>query len=185
MEALTDEQLVVGFRDGGNMRYFDELVRRHTPRIRAVIAPMVLDETDTDDLVQQAFINAFRGIHGFRGGSKVATWLHRIAVNAAYSFLRGRQRNIVDAREDPPEESAAPHEVPDKQCLAQELSAAVQIAIGRLSPKLRAAVSMILMNDMDVAEAARIENCPVATMYWRVHQARKELDGPLRRYYRS
>lgn len=106
-------------------------------------------------------------------------------MNAAYSFLRGRQRNIVEAREDPPEESAAPHEAPDQQYLAQELNAAVQSAIARLSPKLRAAVAMILVNDMDVDEAARIENCSVATMYWRVHQARKELDGPLQRYYRS
>lgn len=73
METLTDEQLIVGFREGGIMRYFDELVRRYTPHIRSVIAPMVLDETDTDDLVQQAFINAFRGIHNFRGGSQVST----------------------------------------------------------------------------------------------------------------
>jgi len=184
METLTDEQLVDGFRDGGNMSCFDEMVRRHTPRMRAIVAPMVLNETDADDLVQQAFINAFRGIRHFRGGSRVSTWLHRIAVNAAYSFLRSRQRRIVEPREEPPDEPAMAHEAPDRQYLMGELSAAVQSALERLSPKLRAAVTMILLNDMDVGEAARVEKCSIATMYWRVHQARKELDGPLRRYYR-
>ena len=56
-----------------------------------------------------------------------------------------------------------------------ELQAAVEVALGELPPKLRAAMVLVTLGRLEISEAARIEGCTRATMYWRIHEARKRL----------
>src|SRR5690242_18802853 len=70
---------------------FEECVRAYGGRLLVVAKRMLRNDEDAADAVQDAFLSAFKGISEFRGGSQLATWLHRIVVNAALSRLRRQQ----------------------------------------------------------------------------------------------
>src|SRR5262245_24166395 len=91
--AIPPEEadLVAGLRAGEPAAY-ERLVRDHLPRLLAVTGRILGNEADARDAVQDAFLSAFRAIQSFDGASRVGTWLHRIAVNAALMKLRSRAR---------------------------------------------------------------------------------------------
>jgi len=96
-------------------------------------------------------------------------------MNTACNFLKRRGRNPVENREEPPDSPAARHSRPDETAMARERSDEVAAALAELSPSLRAAIVLTGLHGMSVQEAARVEGCLAATLYWRVHQARKLL----------
>lgn len=171
----SDEQLIAGYRDSGQNHALEELTGRYVGKVRAMIYPMVLDRTLADDLTQEVFLRAFRGLAGFNGRSRFSTWLYRVAMNTAHSFLARRRRAPVSFRGELPDCPQTKSGGPAATAMQRELEAAIEAALGELPPKLRAAVVLTSLEQMDVAEAARIEGCTRATMYWRIHEARKRL----------
>jgi RNA polymerase sigma-70 factor (ECF subfamily) len=89
----VDEAALVAALKAGDEDAFDTAVRRYGPHLLAVARRFMGHEQDAQDVVQDAFLSAFKAIDKFQGGSKVSTWLHRIAVNAALMKLRSRKRN--------------------------------------------------------------------------------------------
>lgn len=162
------------FQQTGEVRHMDELVRRHIAKVRALVFPLVLNDADADDVTQETFLNAMRSIGSFRGQSEVTTWLHRIAVNAAYSLLRRRHRRREVRAEVIPEETD-PSAGPDRLAMGSELGVRIEKALGALPASLRAAIALTAISGMSVKEAARVEGCLAATMYWRVFEARRLL----------
>lgn len=177
----TDEELVARFRASGDARLAEQLVRRHTPRIRKMMYAMVLSHADADDLTQEAFLRAFRGLGTFRGEARFSTWLYRIALNTARSHLRKGRADPSPASGAPcdPEDPAAS---PVGRLLDLELHEQVSKAMALLSPELRAALVLTRINGLKPAEAAELENCSVVTIYWRVHKARRQLARDLQGY---
>jgi len=181
----TDEHLLAAYRASGCRKALDTLVRRHLRAIRALMLPMVLDDAAADDLTQEVFLRAFRGLDGFRGKSRFSTWLYRVAMNTAYGFLNRRGKGRVEFRAELPDRVEREAAGPEKDALGAELAAEVTAALGTLSPKLRAAVALVGMQQMGVRQAAKVEGCTLATMYWRLHQARRLLKRRLERYASS
>ena len=140
---------------------------------------MALNHADADDLTQEVFIRAWRGLAGFRGGASFSTWLHRIAMNCAMSFLGRRARRAATPLEEAPEPPAPCGDRPDLRVSATEVDERIRAALDKLTPKLRAAIVLTVLQDCALPEAARIEGCALATMYWRVHEARRQLKGLL------
>jgi RNA polymerase sigma-70 factor, ECF subfamily len=171
----SDEQLVASYRDSGQREALDELTERHLGRVRAMIYPMVLDGTLADDLTQEVFLRAFRGLASFHGRSRFSTWLYRVTMNTVYGFLARHRRSPVDFRSSVPDRCQPASEHPESAAMRGELQLAIQTALGELPPKLRAAIVLITLQRLDVGEAARIEGCTRPTMYWRLHEARKRL----------
>ena len=178
----TDEELIAVFRESGDARVLSGLVREHVPRVRTMIFRMVLNESDADDLTQEVFLRAFRGIAGFRGKSEFSTWLYRIAMNTTRSFLSRPNRPLPMPEEVLVDRADVASATPEQLAIAGELDGAVTAAIGSLPTHLRAAVVLTILQGMDVREAAKIERCAAATMYWRIHKARKTLKKLLGRY---
>jgi RNA polymerase sigma-70 factor (ECF subfamily) len=178
VETATDQELVTRFQQTGEVRHMDELVRRHIAKVRAIVFPMVLNDTDADDVTQEAFLNAVRNIGSFRGQSEFSTWLHRVALNAAYSFLRRRKRRREEKQDDFGER-VDPSAGPDRRVMGLELGVQIEKALGALPASLRAAITLTAIHGMSVKEAARTEGCLTATMYWRVFEARRILGGKL------
>lgn len=174
METATDMELVARFQETGEVRHMDELVRRHIGKVRSLVFPMVLNDADADDVTQEAFLNAVRNIGSFRGQSEFATWLHRIAINAAYSLLRRKKRCREDRTEEV-SERVDPSAGPDRRVMGLELGVQIGKAMGALPVSLRAAITLTAIHGMSVKEAARTEGCLAATMYWRVFEARRIL----------
>jgi len=143
---------------------------------------MILNESDADDLTQEVFLRAVRGLAGFRGESRFSTWLYQIAMNTTHSFLRRQGRRPPAPEAALAEKADCLDSAPDRLAMAGELDRAITVAVDSLPPALRAAVVLTMLQGMDVREAAEIEGCAAATMYWRIHKARKVLKRRLGKY---
>lgn len=180
MDHGEERSVIERFKATGDAGVLDPLFEQHMPVVRRMILPMVVNEADADDLTQEVFLRAARHLHAFEGRARFSTWVYRIAMNTTHSFLRRRRE--VTMPEDAPEPNAPPHDRPDRMVQAYEFDGAVGRALEHLTPSLRAAVSLVLMEDMPIRDAARIEGCTVATMYWRIHKARRDLRESLREH---
>ncbi|MDR0660491.1 MAG: RNA polymerase sigma factor [Prevotellaceae bacterium] len=93
MQDFSDKELVGMFRNGGNPSYaFNLIVRKYQERVYWHIRKMVMCHDDTDDLVQDVFVKAWKGLENFREDSRLFTWLYRIATNETLAFLKKRQK---------------------------------------------------------------------------------------------
>jgi RNA polymerase sigma-70 factor (ECF subfamily) len=171
---LTDEQLVSEYQETNAERCFEVLMDRHVRKVRGMVYAMVLNDHDADDLTQEVFLRAARRIGGFGVKSKFSTWLHRIAMNTVYDFLRRRKRNRVDHRDEVPDQGCN-RPTPDAVLTGNEATDDIHRAMETLPPLLRSAISLIAIHGLSPGEAARVEKCLPATMYWRVHEARRRL----------
>ena len=178
MDGLADEKLVEVFRDSGEIRHFDELVGRYVGKVRNMIYPMVLNHADADELTQEVFLRVVNGMEGFRMKAKFSSWLYRITVNTTRTFLGKRSRSPLEHRSDVPEESGN-EATPADGLGGRETHAEIERALSALSPALRSAITLTAIHGMSVKEATAVEGCMTATMYWRVHEARKFLKKTL------
>src|SRR4051794_23421831 len=89
VSALTDAEVVQRVR-AGDRALFEILMRRHNQRVYRVVRAVVKDEREVEDVMQQAYINAFTHLHQFEERSRFSTWLTRIALNEAF----GRRRKM-------------------------------------------------------------------------------------------
>jgi RNA polymerase sigma-70 factor (ECF subfamily) len=182
--VLSDEKLVACYQDSGDGDAIAELVQRHLPRVNSLVRQMVFDESAADDLTQEVFLRAIRSMSGFRRKSTFGTWLFRIALNTTYNHLKQSGNGRVEYRPTVPEPGGNRSTVPDA-VMEAEVDAEIQAALSELSPKLRAAIVLTCLQQMPVKDAAKAEGCTAATMYWRVHQARKQLQSRLEKYLSS
>ena len=178
----TDEELVTAFRESGDKTAADELLRRHSNGVRAMTYQMVLDDASADDVTQETFFRAFRGLSSFQGRSRFSTWLYKVALNTTYRFLERQNRSAVEFRSNVPDCPDSPGQRPDRAAMQTELEGEIEAAIAALSPPLRAAIVLTSLQSLNVKEAAEIEGCSRAAMYWRIHEARKWLKRKLTRY---
>lgn len=142
---------------------------------------MVLDETVADDLTQEVFLRVVRHLGDFRGESGFSTWLARIAMNVVYSHWRRGRAAPVEFRPEPPD-AAGSNPGPARAALCGELEDEIGAALAALPPKLRATIVLTSTQQMTAPEAAQVEGCSTATMYWRIHEARKQLRRRLESY---
>lgn len=173
--ADSDEQLVAAWRQSGDRGPLETLATRHLATVRRMVHSMTLDDGLADDLVQEVFLRAFRGLGSFGGRSSFTTWLYRIAMNITHDTLARRRRSPIDGRVELPPAAACLAEPPEAEAERAERHGEITRAIAELSPKLRAAAVLVMIEGIDPAEAARIEGCSRATIYWRLHEAKKRL----------
>jgi RNA polymerase sigma-70 factor, ECF subfamily len=178
---VADEQLVERCQSSGCDQAASELVRRHLRRVRAVIFPMLLDHAVADDLTQETFLRAWRGLSGFRAEARFSTWLTRIAWNVLQDELARRERSATVAPESF-EITCSTTGRPDEAVLQRELDQQIAAALAELSPKLRAAIVLTGLQQLSPDDAAELEGCSVSTMYWRIHEARRRLEQRLAGY---
>src|SRR5260370_15276452 len=90
--SLDDQDgLLAGLRADDEAAY-EEVVRRYSPRLLAAARRILQNEEDAREALQDAYLSAFRSLESFEGHAQLATWLHRITVNAALMKLRSRRR---------------------------------------------------------------------------------------------
>ena len=178
-EADADAGLV-RLAQGGDMRAFEALVVKYQRRIARHVARYVKRASDVEDVVQEAFIRAYRGLASFRGESAFYSWLYRIATNSALGFLkRGAgapmlQADLGDEREDGPfEPGVSDGEDPERLLLAKQISGAVDKALARLQPELSEALLLYEVEGKTYKEIAQMLGVPIGTVRTRIFRARK------------
>jgi len=177
----SDEQLAAAYQRSGETSVLEELARRHLPRVCSLVSQIVLNPGAAEDVTQEVFLRAFQQLGSFRGKSSFGTWLYRVALNTAYSYLKRRGNTPVEYRgslHGPDTNRTSPED----PVLQAELDGEIQAALAELSPKLRSAIVLTSIQGLKAAEAAKIEGCTITTMYWRIHQARKLLHRRLEEY---
>ncbi len=165
---------------------FGQLIDRYGRTVLNVIARMIGNQTDAEDVAQEAFVSAFKSITNFRADSRFSTWLHRIAVNKAKDYLRtqGRrqEREIFKPKEndgsdpimDLPDERTPEHGASDKQT-AYHVEQAIQL----LSPLYRVAFVLKHVEGMDYEEMAQVLGVGRDVLKMRVYKARIKLSQEL------
>jgi RNA polymerase sigma-70 factor (ECF subfamily) len=176
----ADDHQLIGECLQGDPTAFGVLVRRHQDRLFNTIYRMTGNAEDAQDVVQEAFLNAYQSLDGFKGDSLFFTWLYRIAVNTAISFKRKKRlalsldvgRNGENAI-DPHDPSALSRPGYALEQAEQELR--IQLALNRLSPEHRAVLIMKDMEGQKYEAMAEILQVPIGTIRSRLHRARLEL----------
>lgn len=180
MDQMTDEELVAAYLHSEDREILETLIRRHLGRVRRLAYPMVLNHADADDVVQEVLVRVVQGLASFRGEATFSTWLGRVTMNTIYRFLARRNKAPRPSPCDMRCREAPGPAQPENAALHQELDAAVTRALEALPPELRAAIVWTTFDGVTPAEVAEIEGCTRATVYWRIHRARKALRRALR-----
>jgi RNA polymerase sigma-70 factor (ECF subfamily) len=166
-EDVPEAQLVRGAQSG-DARSFELLFDRYYNMIHAFAYRVCLVETEADDIAQETFIRAARGISSYRRAASFKNWLYRIAHNALIDWGRqsARQRDKQDqfATEL---ETRTQTRTPDYTDLHS--------ALKQLSPDLREAVALVYFEEMNHREAADAIGCAETTVSWRIFRAKRVL----------
>ncbi|MBV8880760.1 MAG: sigma-70 family RNA polymerase sigma factor, partial [Planctomycetaceae bacterium] len=146
LRELPDRELVARCQRSENAA-FDVLVSRHQDRVYTAVARFCGNAEDAADIVQRAFINAFRKIQEFKGDSAFSTWIYRIAFNQAISFRRENRRPTVSiySKEDDKVVEPAVEENPTEKMEGEETQKKVQQALDLLEEGDR---QIILLKDL-------------------------------------
>lgn len=186
--------MLAGLRRGDDAAY-EALVRQNAGRMLAVARRLLRNEEDAQDAVQDAFLSAFQSLDRFEGGSKVSTWLHRIAVNAALMRLRARK-----ARPEEPIDALLPRfadsghhvDIPaawpisgEQLVQRHETVLRVRQAIDRLPENYRNVLLLRDIEGLSTDEAARALGVNSNSTKVRLHRARLALRTLLDREIRE
>ena len=171
----------------GERGAFDLLVLRYQHKVVKLVARLLRDPAEAEDVAQEAFVKAYRAIGSFRGDSAFYTWLYRIAVNTARNTMASRQRRPLDYEADLSEseqsvvESRMRHgDTPEAAALSEEIHTTVNSAIEALPEDLRTAIILREVEGLSYEEIAEAMDCPVGTVRSRIFRAREAIDRSLK-----
>jgi RNA polymerase sigma-70 factor (ECF subfamily) len=168
---------------------FNELVRLHQAAVFRQLLRMIGDAAEAEDLAQEVFVTVFKAIETFRGDSRLATWIHRIAQNHARNRLKyhGRHKRRGDAPlEETTEEAVAVPETgsrlprPDHQVEAHQAELQIRLAITQLEPEQRTLIVLRDLENLSYEEIQEQTGLPSGTVKSRLHRARVALQERFR-----
>ena len=192
--GVDDEATLLAGLRGGDEAAFAKLVGRYSSRLLAVTRRLLNQEQDAQDAVQDAFLSAFRGLANFDGNSSLATWLHRIAVNAALMKLRSQRR-----KPEQPIDGLLPTYYDDGhrrdpgpawKALASDAERAetrelVRRCIAQLPDSFRVVLVLRDIEQLDTAAVAEHLGIEAGAVKTRLHRARQALRTLLDPHFRE
>jgi RNA polymerase sigma-70 factor, ECF subfamily len=163
LRAWSEKRLIAAAKSGRRAP-FGELCERHMKQVSCVIRRIMRNREDAEDAAQECFLNAFVHLKDFDGRSRFATWLTRIAINAALMKLRknGGAREVPIDEPNPSSEPVARREFrydapdPEDSCSLRERKRIVKSAISGLQPRARNVVELIHLQEHSIRETAQI-----------------------------
>lgn len=154
--VLSDEAVVARILDG-HVGLFEVLMRRHNERLYRAARAILRDEAEAEDVMQQAYVNAYAHLRQFDGRASFATWLTRIAVNEAIARARRRGRYQSFDEQDAAFEKVLPMPSannPERQAFAREMKVILESAIDTLPDGLREVFMLRDVEGLSTAETA-------------------------------
>jgi len=163
-------------------------VTKYQRKLGRLISRFIRDPPEAEDVTQDAFIQAYRALPGFRGESAFYTWLYRIGINTAKNYLLASKRraptstpfDIEDAESF--EEATLLHEVstPENELMSKQVVDVVQSSLQQLPEDLRSALTLREIEGLSYEEIASVMNCPIGTVRSRIFRAREAVAENLR-----
>lgn len=185
----TEDRVIFERLKAGDMSACRECVETHSDGLYRLAYRMLHDEAAAEDVVQDTFLNAFKGLEKFDGRSTLGTWLFRIAYNNALMHLRSEKPTYALAdEEDDAEEGLRPlvvpwRETPEDVVTHAEASTMLEAAIESLPPTLGLVFQLRDLEERSTAETAEILGLSEAAVKVRLHRARLLLREKLGDYF--
>jgi RNA polymerase sigma-70 factor (ECF subfamily) len=177
----NDKELVARAKEG-DTKAFDVLVQKYQYKVLNLVSRYVQGD-EAQDVAQEAFIKAYRGLKNFRGDSAFYTWLYRVAVNSAKNYLmssgkrKAKQQVDIDNAEYFDEAILLrDRHTPEHMLQTEELEVKVFEAISNLPEDLKIALTLREMDGMSYEDIADTVGCPIGTVRSRIFRAREALD---------
>lgn len=171
-----DESELIQRAQQGDTTAFEPLVLRYKDLVFARIYRSVCDRSSAEELSQEVFVKAFRGIRGFRGDCKFSSWLTRIALHAVSTHRSSRgYREALRTEPGAQEISHSLDEGAEAVLLQRERVSVLGRCLGELSERLHAVMVLVALNGASYEEAAEAVQVPLGTVRSRLNQARLQL----------
>ena len=170
----TDEGLIAQVL-AGHTAYFELLMRRYNERVYRAARAIVRDEGEAEDVMQQAYVNAFTHLRQFKGSARFSTWLTRIAVNEALARVRRRGRYEVfdeDVPNGEPLMTRNPSDNPEYETFTRELHGLLEWAIDELPNGMRETFVLREVEGLSTLEAAEVLSVTEEVVKTRLSRAR-------------
>ncbi|MBC7805107.1 MAG: sigma-70 family RNA polymerase sigma factor [Akkermansiaceae bacterium] len=179
----------------GDRTAFRELFERYQRPIAALVGRMVASPDDVDDILQETFLRAWKGLPRFRGDAQFSTWLYRIAVNTAIKYRSRRKNETASLVSLSPDEETGMGGIeslpadpgcdplrggdPFQAAQKQEQEQVIRKAVQALPEKQRSVVLLHYFEGRSCEEISGIVGCSLGTVWSRLHYACKRLKGVL------
>jgi RNA polymerase sigma-70 factor, ECF subfamily len=193
LSVAVDERTLLAALRSGEEWAFETMVRLYGGRLLAVARRFTRNDEDAQDVVQSAYLSAFRALDDFAGASQLSTWLHRIVVNTALMKLRSRRRKPEESIEallpsfqddghhvEQFSEWSAPA---DRLMEQKETQAVVRAGIDELPETYRTVLMLRDIEELSTQQAAEMLGITTTAVKVRLHRARQALSTLLRRQY--
>ncbi|MBA6233295.1 MULTISPECIES: RNA polymerase sigma factor RpoE [unclassified Colwellia] len=187
MSEINVDQKLVERVQRGDKAAFNLLVTKYQHKVANLVSRYVKNHSDVPDIVQEAFIKAYRALPNFRGDSAFYTWLYRIAVNCAKNHMVASNRKppgsdieVEDAEIYDSGEALRENASPEKLLLTNEIKKVIFDTIEQLPNDLRTAINLRELEGLSYEEIAHIMDCPVGTVRSRIFRARDAVDKKIR-----
>ncbi len=183
------DQVLVERAQSGDKKAYDLLVVKYQRRLEYVLLKFIKDEHEVYDIAQETFIKAYRALGSFRGDSAFYTWLYRIGVNTAKSYLVNNKKHDVILRDITTGEDDDTFNIlelipdnftPEAGLINKQILLTVKSAIANLPDELRRAIILREMEGLPYEEIAKIMECPIGTVRSRIFRAREVIANELR-----
>jgi RNA polymerase sigma-70 factor (ECF subfamily) len=172
---LSDEEVVRRVR-AGEGALFELLMRRYNQRLYRVARAIVRNDAEAEDVMQQAYVNAYQHLGQFEGRAQFSTWLTRIAVYEALARRRRRERlPEIDAMFDHDDVRGAPTSSvpsPEQQAMTGELRTALEASVDAIPEMYRTAFVLREVEGLSTAEAAECLESSEDVVKTRLHRAK-------------
>ena len=173
---MEDSLIIAKFADEKTREEaFCELLKKYQQKIYWHVRRMVIDHDDADDLTQETFIKAWRGLENFKGESQLYTWLYRIATNECLNFLAKKKRRFFLPINDITEELSNKIESADL-ISGEQIQLKLQKALLTLPDKQRLVFNMKYFDDMKYDDIAEITGTSVGALKASYHLAVKKIE---------
>lgn len=171
----------------GDKRAFQELVSRYQPKLTAYLRHLSLSREETEDLLQDVFVKAYRGLSRFDGRRRFSPWIYRIAHNEAVNHLKRRGKRRLVSWEDIAQTGQelgaveSQGETLEEEWMRKERQIQVHVALDRLSERDRSLLVLRFFLEKSYSEIAQIFDVPENTVASRLHRAKEKLAASMER----
>lgn len=192
VQELTTErnidQLLVDRAQHGDKKAFELLVVKYQRKLMRLISRLIRDQAEAEDVVQEAFIKAYRALPQFRGDSAFYTWLYRIGINTAKNYLVTQGRRAPTSTEADVEEAETFDDgdqlrdinTPESMLATKQIAETVNLAMEVLPEELRTAITLREIEGLSYEDIAEAMHCPIGTVRSRIFRAREAIAEKLR-----
>jgi len=182
------DQLLVERAQAGDKHAFELLVVKYQRKVVRLLSRFIRDQSEVEDVAQEALIKAYRALPAFRGDSAFYTWLYRIAVNTAKNHLVAQGRRAPTSTEFDAEEAEGFEDAgqlrdihtPESLLQSKQTGETINAAMEALPDELRSAIVLREIEGLSYEEIAEAMSCPIGTVRSRIFRAREAVAEKLR-----